>query len=115
MPLLGLAGLTIFLLASYRRWQGVAERERFVLGLKKASRPKDMRPEISRLKDPTVIVVGRLALASSLLATFMRPLTSVTLCFPEGHKCCVAPLDTRIALGRPPDADDLLETAFVWS
>ena len=36
---------------SYRRWQRLAERERFLLGMKEASRPRNMHPdEKSKLK-----------------------------------------------------------------
>ena len=47
---MALAAVAMFLFAGYQRWQYLAERERFLLGLKKASRPKDLQPnEISRL------------------------------------------------------------------
>jgi hypothetical protein len=49
--LLVLAGLGLILASSYRRWQRLTERERFLLGMKKASRPENMDPdEKSKLK-----------------------------------------------------------------
>ena len=43
--LLVLAGLGLVLACSYRRWQRLTERERFLLGMKKASRPENMGPD----------------------------------------------------------------------
>jgi hypothetical protein len=46
-----LAGVGVILAFSYRRWQQLTERERFLLGMKEASRPRNMHPdEKSRLK-----------------------------------------------------------------
>jgi hypothetical protein len=46
-----LAGVGVILAFSYRRWQQLIERERFLLGMKQASTPNKMCPsERSRLK-----------------------------------------------------------------
>lgn len=44
-----LAGVGVILAFSYRRWQQLTERERFLLGMKEASRPRNMHPD-ERLK-----------------------------------------------------------------
>jgi hypothetical protein len=49
--LLVMACLGLILAFSYRRWQRLTERERFLLGMKKAARPQNMDPdEKSKLK-----------------------------------------------------------------
>ena len=40
-----LAGVGVILAFSYRRWQQLTERERFLLGMKEASRPRNMHPD----------------------------------------------------------------------
>ncbi len=44
-----LAGVGVVLAFSYRRWQQLTERERFLLGMKEASIPNNMLPD-ERLK-----------------------------------------------------------------
>ena len=44
-----LAGVGVILAFSYRRWQELTERERFLLGMKEASITNNMRPD-ERLK-----------------------------------------------------------------
>ncbi len=48
--LLVLAGLGLILASSYRRWQRLTERERPLLGMKKASRPENMSPPDEKSK-----------------------------------------------------------------
>lgn len=43
--LLVTASLGLILAFSYRRWQRLTERERFLLGMNKASRPESMDPD----------------------------------------------------------------------
>lgn len=46
-----LGGLGVIVGFSYRRWLRLTERERFLLGMKEASRPRNMHPdEKSKLK-----------------------------------------------------------------
>jgi hypothetical protein len=49
--LAALAALGVILAFSYRRWQRLTERERFLLGMKEASQARNMHPdEKSKLK-----------------------------------------------------------------
>lgn len=43
--LLPLAGLALALILSYRRWQQITERDRFLLGMKAISHPENLTAE----------------------------------------------------------------------